>query len=355
DDDCDGEVDEADELPPPPAGRCRTTPGTPCEGTTMVCATRGNPPVTTWYCDYSAAVEFDPSVPNGIALDEALCDGEDGDCDGVADDPFADLGQECDNGALGVCRDVGVRVCDPADPSRTVCDLSALPDPSSPGPETCNGLDDDCDGVVDNASGPGRVVDDMVHIASGGLDFYIYRYEASRPDASASGEGTASARACSRAGVRPWSSVTWAAAQAACAAAGKRLCTAAEWQAACAGAAGSRYPYGDTFDAAACNAEPFDGIPGGADDDVALPTGDPALAACVSADGVYDLSGNLKEWTDDIRGTTGPPDDTDIAVLRGGAYDTPAAGATCAFDLSRLPVDAVLETVGFRCCSDAPP
>ena len=348
DDDCDGVSDEAVDLPPPPAGQCRNTANTPCEGVSMVCDTRGNPAVTRWYCDYAATVEFDPTVPNGILLEETLCDGHDGDCDGVVDDAFPDLGQECDNNELGLCRDVGERKCDPMDPAATYCDLTVLPDPmGGPFPETCNGLDDNCDGVVDN---PELVADDMVHITHSGQDFYIYRYEASRPDASAMDEGLSDARTCSKAGVLPWSGITFGAAQAACAATGRRLCTADEYLAACGGAAGNAYPYGSSFDPVACNTESFDGIAGGNDDDVLLPTGDMALAMCVSDDMVADLSGNLKEWTDDITGQS--PTGVDIAVLRGGAYDTPSVGATCDFRTSRAAIDTVLPTIGFRCCSD---
>jgi len=353
DDDCDMAVDEPDELPPAPSGTCRATPGTPCEGTTVVCETRGDPPVGAWYCGYGPGVEFDPNVPDGIVADELLCDGLDGDCDGVADDPFGNLGEDCDNGMTGVCRDGGIRICDPDDPHTTTCDLTAPPDPTGvPGPEACNGLDDNCDGIIDNPTGPARVIDDMVHITHSGMDFYIYRYEASRPDAAPGAEGVRVGRACSRPGVMPWGGVSYPVALAMCAATDKRLCTAEEYQAACAGAAGWVYPYGDSFEADACNAEPMDGIPGGGDDDLLLPTGDVMLAACVSDDGVRDLSGNLKEWTNDLRGSTGG---WPIVVLRGGAYDTPALGATCAFDQSRLPANAVVDTVGFRCCGDGPP
>jgi hypothetical protein len=350
DEDCDGEIDEVADLPPPPQGQCRTTAGTPCAGTAMVCATRGT--TTTWYCDYAAAVEFDPSIPNGILLQEQRCDGLDGDCDGVADDAFTDLGQVCDNGLEGVCRDLGLRVCDPADDGQTVCDLTAPPDPlGSATTETCNGLDDDCNGTVDDATGPGRVVDAMSAVTVGAATIYVDTYEASRPDATALGGGLLAHRACSNPGVVPWRGATLAAAAAACAAAGKRLCTGAEWQAACDGQTGRDYPYGAAFDGAACNAEPFDGAPGGDDDDVLIATG--AAAACVSTTGPLDLSGNLKEWTDDVTGQT--DDGTDIAVLRGGAYDTPAIGATCSFRSSRAAVDTILPSIGFRCCRDTPP
>ena len=346
DDDCDGIVDET--LPPPPGGQCRVTAGTPCAGTTMICETRG--PQTRWWCDYDAAVEFDPSVPNGIVLAEQRCDGEDGDCDGIEDDTFTDLGQECDNGGLGVCRDVGERICDPGDPSQTTCDLSVLPDAGTAVAEACDGLDNNCDGVVDNNSGPDAIVDSMTHVQIGALNYYVDTYEASHPDATAMATGVSAARSCSNPGVLPWRNVSFNVAQAACMSAGKALCTATQWQTACEGMANTVYPYGNSFSAAACNTEPHDSIPGGNDDDSMVATG--SLAACVAAPGALDLSGNLKEWTNEITGqTTGG---TNIAVLRGGAYDSPAAGATCDFRTSRAAVNVLEPSYGFRCCRPGP-
>ena len=48
-----------------------------------------------------------------------------------------------------------------------------------------------------------------------------------------------------------------------------------------------------------------------------------------------------------------PP--VDIAVLRGGAFDTPAIGATCDFRTSRAAVNILEPTYGFRCCRATAP
>ncbi|MBK9030471.1 MAG: SUMF1/EgtB/PvdO family nonheme iron enzyme [Myxococcales bacterium] len=185
----------------------------------------------------------------------------------------------------------------------------------------------------------------MAHVTVAGLDFYIDQYEASRPDATALAAGASSARACSKPMAQPWRAATFATAATACAAAGKVLCTPAQWQSACEGSPATAYPYGGLFAPDQCNTESHDGIPGGADDDVVLATG--AMGTCASTAGVFDMSGNVKEWTDDI---TGQSAGVNIAVLRGGAYDSPGLGATCGFRTSRATVDTVLPTIGFRCC-----
>ncbi len=347
DDDCDGIIDET--LPAPPTGQCRITPNTPCAGTTMICETRGTE--TRWWCDYSTDVEFDPTIPNGIVLEEQLCNGVDGDCDGLPDDSFTDLGQECDNGAFGICRDVGERICDPVMPSQTMCDLSVLPDAQAMGVELCDGLDNNCDNIVDNASGPDRVIDAMTHVSFGANDFYIDTFEASRPDSSASAIGVSSARSCSKTGALPWTGATFATAQAACAAAGKVLCSASRWQAACEGAANTTFPYGNTFGGTSCNTESFDGTPGGPDNDLLLATG--MIAACATPLGIQDMSGNLKEWTDEITGQTAGG--VNIAVQRGGSYQSPSTSSTCDFRLTRAAVNSIEPETGFRCCRATAP
>jgi hypothetical protein len=76
-----------------------------------------------------------------------ICDALDNDCDGVLNNGFVGLGTAC-FGGVGACRRAGVQVCDPADPlSPPICDAV----PGTPAPsELCNYIDDDCDGTVDD-------------------------------------------------------------------------------------------------------------------------------------------------------------------------------------------------------------
>ncbi|MET0386701.1 MAG: MopE-related protein, partial [Polyangiales bacterium] len=356
DDDCDGRADE--EIGERDGDRlCRHTEGTPCEGVKLVCATRENK--TTWFCDYPAIVDFDPAVPDGIRSEELRCDGEDNDCDGVADEPWPELGEPCDDGKVGACRDGGEMACT-SDHKGTSCDLSRGPSPvPGAGPdaaELCNDLDDNCDGIVDNSdpTDPKHIVDDMVELTRSGTKFWIYRYEASRPDAKADSAGITPARACSNKSVVPWHSVSYTAASAACIAAGKRLCKPEEWQFACDGDAntnaappGRTYPYGDAYSADSCNGTDHDVVAGGVINNAVLPTG--AIAACVTPESVFDLSGNLKEWVDQMG--TG----VNNHVIRGGSYESPRLGLTCQTTLSQATDTSVLPGLGFRCCSDVAP
>jgi hypothetical protein len=344
DDDCDGRIDEQ-LSPPDPSTLCRRIKNTPCADTKLVCDKRSEK--TAWFCDYPASVDFDRSVPNGIDTEERRCDGVDNDCDGKVDEPWADLDKRCDDGKIGACRDDGKIVC-AADMKSTRCDLSVLPD-AVPGanidtPELCNGVDDNCDGVVDNfePTDEHRVRDEMVQVTHGGSSFYIYKFEASRPDSVADIAGINGARACSRAGVQPWTLVSYPAAMAACAASGKRLCTGDEWQRACAGPGSLAYPYGAQYDATRCN---------GADR-----TTDPAIVATGSMPmcrdntaNILDLSGNVKEWVNTQGSSAG------IYEIRGGSFESPQLGLTCQTTLSQAESTSVLPGLGFRCCSTTAP
>jgi hypothetical protein len=125
DDDCDGTVDDAAHV------------GEACTLGVGACASPG---VLRCVAD-EAEPECDaaPGDPKN-----ELCNGQDDDCDGVVDDGFR-LGEACVQG-VGQCARNGVRVCD-ADLG-AACNAAA----GMGGPEVCNGLDDDCDGMVDDGA-----------------------------------------------------------------------------------------------------------------------------------------------------------------------------------------------------------
>ncbi len=94
---------------------------------------------------------FGPTVefPFTVLADDApcspeSCDGLDNDCDGQVDEDFP-VGDACSAGA-GQCQRVGSLVCT-ADGTGVACDAI----PGAPSAETCNALDDDCDGLVDES------------------------------------------------------------------------------------------------------------------------------------------------------------------------------------------------------------
>ncbi len=123
DEDCDGEIDE-DYL------AVSTTCGV------GVCASTG---VTS--C--SAGIESDScEAGSATAQSDTTCDGIDQDCDGVADDDYAATAITC---GVGACASAGIRSCQ----AGKVIDDCEAGQPAAEVDASCNGVDDDCDGEVD--------------------------------------------------------------------------------------------------------------------------------------------------------------------------------------------------------------
>lgn len=144
DDDCDNVVDEPvvacydpnDDGIANDTG-CNLTTGL-CEG---LCQTGLQSCLASGDQGYPGAAE----CLNDIGPATEVCDGLDNDCDGQIDETF-NIGADCDNGQLGQCFVSGILICDPNNPTGpAICTAFLVP----PGIEYCNGLDDDCDGAID--------------------------------------------------------------------------------------------------------------------------------------------------------------------------------------------------------------
>ncbi len=382
DNDCDGEVDEGVAPPTQPCLQAG-----PCSGSEWVCGTIPDSTQIGWFCNYQTVdprIEVDPeTVWPGPEL---ACDNFDNNCDAQIDegmgryqycanagqctkgcnrgrcncdtDADCDFGYGCDGtrcvaqcfAGVGECQDVALVAC-ASDGDGVTCGASA--NEAAAQDELCDGKDNNCDGQVDETTPAAGnsfegVVDDVVFIENGASDFYIYRYEASRPDAVDDDGGVSASRSCSKEGVIPWTSVNQAEAAAACAAAGMQLCTQAQWELACrAGESGDAWSYTTnptTYDAGACNDVEHPSGPG-----TAWPTG--SSAACAADGEVFDMSGNVSEWTRTLVESGG----NDYYRVRGGNYTSYGPATRCGFSfVLGVPTFANAD-LGFRCCGTNPP
>jgi hypothetical protein len=95
-------------------------------------------------CANGPAADCDDANPAEFPGNPETCDGDDNDCNGLADDGNPDGGAFCDTGQVGVCAD-GSEYCQAGS-------LVCIADQGA-GCELCgNGLDDDCDGTVDETT-----------------------------------------------------------------------------------------------------------------------------------------------------------------------------------------------------------
>jgi formylglycine-generating enzyme required for sulfatase activity len=134
----------------------------------------------------------------------------------------------------------------------------------------------------------------------------------------------------------PAVNVSWRRAQEYCASLGARLPSEPEWERAARAAGGGIYSWGDRFAAGAAN---LTGV-GGAD---RWPSTAP-IGSFASSAGLYDMVGNVWEWTTTADGA--------FHIIKGGGWATgPAAARISA--RGRLANDAIDETVGFRCVRSA--
>lgn len=170
-----------------------------------------------------------------------------------------------------------------------------------------------------------------------------------------------------------------------CQARGKRLCFDDEWTEACEGPAMTSYPYGDTHEPGVCNDDKVwkvynqtklngwpwnlpassidrladlldaarqDSTAGSlaADEVQSLYQGDPSgsHAGCTNSDGVFDLCGNVEEWTRRRVGGT-----TNFHGSLKGRYW--AEARTCQSAVTTHGDAFRFYEIGFRCCSDLSP
>jgi hypothetical protein len=152
--------------------------------------------------------------------------------------------------------------------------------------------------------------------------------------------------------------------QTACALAGKRLCTLTEWMAGCQGPNGYTYPYGNTYIPGACNdgrtTNPVNDCFGACatfnNTQLNSPCCDMlpntvssggAFPMCVSDWGLYDMHGNLEEWTSTISTQTGLP------IFQGSFFvHVTSNGNGCYYSTPFHAANYHDYSIGFRCCSD---
>ena len=240
-----------------------------------------------------------------------------------------------------------VECCTPRFADSIACDPDAQPQPN-----TC----------LAEEPGDAGCPAGMAHVAT----FCVDRFEASLVDDTGHAWSPyfpptgKTVRAVSLRGAVPQAYISQVEASAACVAAGKRLCTDTEWLRACQGPTTTTYPYGNTREPRVCNdarsMHPAVELYGTSASWIYSHLDSPCLnqeanglattgahAGCITAEGAFDMMGNLHEWTADPAGT-----------FRGGYYvDTVLNGNGCLYATTAHDVSYWDYSTGFRCCADA--
>jgi tetratricopeptide (TPR) repeat protein len=140
-----------------------------------------------------------------------------------------------------------------------------------------------------------------------------------------------------QAGVPPRTNVSsLAQARSLCRKAGKVLCTAQQWLRACTGDNNNKFPYGRTYRAGWCAT----GFELG-ERDKPFPSG--WFPRCRTSRGVFDMSGNVSEWTDE--------EGSEEVIYSGDWLDNVRApDLFIACRASQLPGVVMDERLGVRCC-----
>jgi formylglycine-generating enzyme required for sulfatase activity len=158
---------------------------------------------------------------------------------------------------------------------------------------------------------------------------------------------------------RPVVNVDWCDAYAFCQWAGKRLCgrigqgslarwrdttdaSVSQWTYACTSGGRLAWPYGNAYNPAACNAERMAPTAASLVDVASKP-------GCRTDNGVYDLSGNVEEWTDACDAANGPNDL--CAVVGASALHQNPNDLSCTGSPYPDRRSSQYELRGFRCCA----
>ncbi|MFC1586036.1 chitobiase/beta-hexosaminidase C-terminal domain-containing protein [Fibrobacterota bacterium] len=131
-----------------------------------------------------------------------------------------------------------------------------------------------------------------------------------------------------REGSVPLGNVNWAEASMLCLEKGRRLCRREEWRHACMGKWEYFFSYGNVYRQGLCNTESGE------------VTMSREASGCVSAEGTYNMVGNLWEWVEGYQ-------DGQHIIMGGGSRQHSASSCDLSFPSK---ISSKSKLVGFRCC-----